>query len=552
MIETTCCIPKESEVNTLTEKDDLISIFEKEMISKIYGFCRVKVNSTEDAEDLSQDICFEVLRSIHSGKKIENLNAFVWSVSNHMFYNWLRKKKHGTTAYLTDIIISDENIENEYIFKEQEKLLKRELSLMSGNYRRAVVMHYYDNLSCEEIGQLIGKSAGTVKWWLHDARTAIKKGLNTMREYGEKSYRPGKLGMSCQGNPGSNFEPMVCTQRKSAQNILLAAYKEPMTIIELCEELGISAPYIEDEVEYLVKNQLIKEVSKGKYQTDFVILPGNNPNTAKRIYETVFPEYYEKLIDFLESQKAILTESKLNTAGFTWERLLWVYIHIISDIAVNIYRHENNISVKYDDIPMRPNGGKWIALGFENGFGLDEKIKWEIYHVFDGPVNKTDKTFAQGFFHLWSGVDSSVFFETPDEVFTLCREIIKENINVNDLTEKQKYLFSIALEKKLFVKTDSGFKQNYYYVESSERREIEKFAREFYNTVSKLIERAWNIVLDEYASSVPKHLHWQMGNFLANNLNHLVTCSLHCAYKNGKLSEPDDNNKEWLSLFVSE
>ncbi len=536
----------------MTEKDNLLWIFEKEMIPKIYGFCRVKLNTVEDAEDLSQDICLEVLQAINTGKQIDNLNAFVWSVSNHMFYNWLRKKKHGTTAYLSDLIISDEDIEGEYILREQKNLLRRELSLVSGNYRCAIVMHYYDNLSCEEIGRLLGKSAGTVKWWLHDARIAIEKGMNAMREYGEKSYRPGKLALSCTGNPGGNFEPMICAQRKSAQNILLAAYKEPITITELCEELGISAPYIEDEVEYLVKNQLMKEVSKGKYQTDFVILPGNNPNVANKIYSTVFPEFYEKLIAFIESKKALLTEERFNTAGFSWERLLWIYIHIISDIAVNLYRYENNVSVKYVDIPMRPNGGKWIALGFESGFGLNQKKKWEKYHAYDGPVHKTDKAFAQGFFHWWSGIDSSIFFGTPDAVFALCREIIKGNINVKDLNEEQKYLFSIALEKKLFVKTDSGFKQNYYFVERAERKEIEELANEFFKTVSPIIERAWRIVLDEYFSTVPKHLHWQMGNFLANYLNHFVTCSLHCAYKNNKLSEPDENNKEWLSLFASE
>ena len=536
----------------MTERENLLRIFEQEMISKIYGFCRLKVSTVEDAEDLSQDICLEVLRAIHTDKTIDNLNAFVWSVSNHMFFNWLRRKKHGSTAYLSELIASEEDMEDEYILREQKNLLRRELSLMSGNYRRAVVMHYFDGMSCEEIGQKLGKSAGTVKWWLHDARIAIEKGMNTMREYGEKSYRPGTLSLSCTGDPGSKFEPMVCAQRKSAQNILLAAYKTPLTITELCEELGISAPYIEDEVEYLVKNQLMKEVSKGKYQTDFVILPGNNPNPSNKIYATVFPEYYEKLMAFLESHKDILTEEKFNTAGFTWERLLWVYIHIISDIAVNLFRYEDNVSVKYNDIPMRPNGGKWIALGFENGFGLSENIKWEIYHVYDGPVHKTDKAFAQGFFHLWSGVDSSVFFDTPDEAFALCREIIKGNVHVDALNEEQKYLFSIALEKKLFIRTADGFRQNYYYVDHAQRKEIKQLAHEFYGTVSHLIERGWRIVLEEYAASIPKHLHWQMGNFLGNQLNHYVTCSLLCAYRNGKLSEPDDNNKEWLSLFASE
>ncbi len=536
----------------MTEKEALLRRLETEMLPKIYGFSRQKLNTAEDAEDLSQDICLEVLRAIHGGKQIDNLNAFVWSVSNHMFYNWLRRKKHGSTAYQTELVASEEDIETEYILKEQTNLLRRELSLMSGNYRRAVVMHYFDRMSCEEIGKALGKSAGTVKWWLHDARAAIEKGMNTMREYGEKSYRPGTLAISCTGTPGEKFEPMVCAQRKSAQNILLAAYKEPMTVTELCEELGISAPYIEDEVEYLVENQLMKEVSKGKYQTDFVILPSHGPIVADKIYSAVFPEYYEKLISFLESKKEILTEARFNTAGFTWERLLWVYIHIISISASTLYRCENNILVKYNDVPMRPNGGKWIAFGFTEGEKKVKNILPRQLNDYDGPVHKTNKAFAQGFFHWWSGVDSSFFFETPDEVFALCREIIRGNSQIESLNEEEKYLFSIALEKKLFVKTDRGFKQNYYYVNDAELRKIEKMACEFYSMVSSLIDRAYQLVLEEYVADIPKHLHWQMGHVLANHLNRFVSFSLYHAWQDQKLSEPDETNKEWLSLFASE
>lgn len=75
-------------------------------------------------------------------------------------------------------------------------------------------MHYFDNMSCDEIGHILGKSSGTVKWWLHDARIAIEKGMNIMREYGEKSYRPGKLFMSCTGNPENNDEPMTCSKKE--------------------------------------------------------------------------------------------------------------------------------------------------------------------------------------------------------------------------------------------------------------------------------------------------------------------------------------------------
>lgn len=535
-----------SEVICLTE------FFESELLPKIYGFCRLKMNTAEDAEDLSQEICLEVLKVIHAGKPVANWNAFLWSVSNHMFYNWMRRKKHGTTAYMADCTASFSDVEAEYISAEEKALLHRELSMMSGNYRKAVILHYFENKSCEEIGAVLGKSAGTVKWWLHDARKVLEKGMQTMRDYGEKSYRPGTLQLSCQGTPGENYEPMRCAERKSAQNILLAAYKQPLTIQELCIELGIAAPYVEDEVNFLLQNQLMRETAKGKYQTDFVILPGANAAMGNKIYAAAFPEYFEKLIAFLEENKTLLTSQKYNIAEFSWGRLLWVYVHIFTDLAIGKFKYENGIHVKFRDMPMRPNGGRWIALGFEGDLACGEKQAFKNYHGYDGPVHKTEQAFAQGFFHAWSGLDSSVFFDTPDAVLALCRDMIKGNADIQTLGEEQKYLFSIALEKKLFVKADGGFRANYYYVNRSERQGIERLADTFYATAAPFFQTAYDLVLEEYADSVPKHLRWQMGNFLSNHLNMFVTCSLYEAVNRGILSAPDENNKAWLSLFASE
>lgn len=535
-----------------TQAEQMLRILETELLPKILGFCRLKLNSEQDAEDLAQDICLELIGAIHSGKQIENLGAFAWGVSNHKFFGWLRRKRYGSTAYLTDVFAAEDDIEKEYILGEQKQLLHRELSILSDNYRKAVVMFYYDGMSCEEIAYALGRSAGTVKWWLHDARKEIERGMNTTREYGEKSYRPGTLFVSCQGMPGANMEPVSCAKRKSAQNILLAAYKNPLSVEELSLELGIAAPYIEDEVQYLTKNQLMKEMPGGRYQTDFVILPGENLKLGDKLYETVFPEYSDKLFAFLESKKPVLSGGQYNIAGFSWERLLWVYIHIVTEIAVGKFKYDNNIHVKYQDIPDRPAGGKWIALGYESGFESKAGVEYKDYHPWDGPVNKLEGTFVQGFFHSWSGVDSTVFFDTPDEVFVLCRDIIKGDLYPEHLDESQKYLFSIALENRLFLKTEDGFRPNYYYVPSRERHEIEKMAHEFYREAEACFTAAYELARKEYLSTIPKHLHWQMGNFLSNILNQFVTCSLHNAMEAGMLSRPDEDNKTWLSLFASE
>ncbi|MCM1188422.1 MAG: RNA polymerase sigma factor [bacterium] len=587
---------EESEAKSLTEKEELLQTLEKELLPKIYGFCVLKMNTQQEAEDLSQEICTEVLKAIRSGKRIENLNAFVWSVSNHMFYNYLRRKRHGADVYLSELLSARDDPEEECILKEQKSLLRRELALMTGDYRKAVIMHYFDELSCEEIGAALGKSPGTVRWWLHDARKTIGKGMNTVREFGEKSFHPGALNVSCQGMPGDRFEPMSCVTRKSTQNILLAAYKAPVTVGELCTELGIAAPYVEDELEYLTENQLMREVSRGRYQTDFVILPWDSAETADKIREALFPAYYEKLIRFLEERKEILTEGRFNTAGFSWERLLWVYLFIITDRAAARYKVLHGVGIRGREMPLRPRGGQWVALGFDGSAGAGNEGtaatksretsrfdgsagtgnagtaatksretsrfdgsadagnvgEGKAYYEYNGPLYGVgQETCAVCLIHGWSRCGAEEFLEIPGEVFALCGRVAEGKLKIGELEGEEKYLFSVALERKLFVETVDGFSQNFFYVAGEEHDAIERMAQDFYEETAEFYEKAYDIILRQYVKSIPPHLYWQMDCILSFKLNYLITCSLDEGLKRGNLCEPDENAGKWLSLYVS-
>jgi RNA polymerase sigma factor, sigma-70 family len=532
--------------------NEYYTLLENEYLAKIIGFCYMKTNSNHEAEDLSSDITLQIVKYINSGKEIGNFNAFVWKVCNNVLCKYLRDKKYSGTFYMTELIPSTDNIESEFIVKEQNNKLYEEISLLSQKYRDTIVLHYFEGKSCEEISLRLNKSVGTVKWWLSEARNFIKEGMNMMREYGEKSYRPDTLAMSCQGQYGADFEPMTCVKRKSTQNILLAAYKEPLSIEELCLELGISAPYIEDEVNYLVENQLMKEVGKDKYQTDFVILPSYNIGVPEEVYNTCFPGYFNELIALLEANKSLLMSKKFNTANFTWERLLWVYIHMITDLNLSKFKCEQCNIITYEDTPERPNGGKWIALGYkrEYNYTRPKSENLEAYIPYDGPVHKSAE-YVQGFFHNWSGLDSTVFFQIREGVFALCSDIIEGKQDMKNINENEKYLFSIAIEKKLFIKTgDNFYNQNYYYIGESEFEQIRELAYGFYDTATNYFSKAFDIVLRVYKEDIPKHLQWQMSNFLSNHLNGFITCSLYEAVNKNLLSTPDVNNKKWLSLFA--
>ena len=528
-------------------QNELLALFQNEYLPKIYSFARIKLNNLHESDELASEIILQIVKYIRRGKIIENMNAFVWKVSNNTLCKLLREKKYGNTVYLTELIPSGENIENELIIKEDIKFLRRELSMLSEKYRQTVILHYFEGKTCEEIAAIIGKPSGTVKWWLHEAKKVIKEGMNTMREFGEKSYKPANLFMSCQGHYGIDREPMNCAKRKSAQNILLAAYKEPLSVQELSLELGISAPYIEDETEYLTEQELMKK-SGDKYQTDFVILPNWNMEVTDKIYEFCIPEYFNELISLLESNKEKLISEPFNPADFTWERLLWMYIHLFTDLNLCDFKRNVCKIVTFNDIPDRPNGGKWIAIGYLQN-NVPDCIK--EYHYQEGPYHKPDGERAQGFFHYWSG-HGPWFFDIPTGVFALCRDIIKGVKTPDKLNEEDKLLFSHAIENKLFIKTDDGFKLNYCFIGKEQMKFIQSLCADFYDKANVYFKKAWDIITGEFEKTVPKNLHWQMGNLLSNYLNPFVTCSLYEACNKGILSQPDENNKAWLSLFATE
>lgn len=527
----------------------------EQYLPKIFGFSVMKTNSRAEAEDLSQDIAYQILRTINAGKKIENFNAFVWCVSNRTFYNYLRRKKHVCIEYLSDSLVSENSMESDYILSEQMNDMRRELSRLSKRYRQTLVMFYFDGKSCEAIAAETGASVGTVKWWLHEGRKQIAKGMDNMRKYGEKSYKPGRLIVSCKGIPGLGGEPMCCVRSLAAQNILLAAYKTPMSIDELCGDLGISAAYIEDDVEYLRDNMLLCEVSAGRYQTDFVILSGNSADVAVKLYDACFPAYYDALITYLNKYRDELLAPENNIAAFTWKRLLWVYLHIVGDILLNKFKAEVCHTHCYDDIPDRPNGRRWIALGFDNSNRVGARaagIELPEYVYFDGPVNRDLKEFAQDFFHFWSGLDSRLFFDLPSGVFELCRRIIKGELAPDKLSEEQKCLFSAAIENGLFVKRNDVFVPNYFFIGREGLRLIENMALGFYDTALPYFEAAWSMILDKYKSDIPKRLWPQSADFLSNHLSAFVTCSFYEAIKRGDISTECAKPEPWLSLFTSE
>ena len=108
-----------------------------EVSKTIFSYCMTKTPTREEAEDLSQEILYELIKSAENIRDDKAFYAFMCGVAGNVYKQWYRKKLKNNTCELTEDIPSDD------VFTEDDNsdiyLLRRELTLLSEKYRKATI-----------------------------------------------------------------------------------------------------------------------------------------------------------------------------------------------------------------------------------------------------------------------------------------------------------------------------------------------------------------------------------------------------------------------------
>jgi len=352
-----------------------------EYIEKIFGFALSKTMNTDKAEELASRITFDVYTSLLKSGGINNVNGYIYRVASNVYARFIDEEVRGRRH----ISLDEVNVpcENDFTldFEKNETYirLRKKISYLGRIQREIVVMHYFQRLKQNEIADRLNIPLGTVKWHLHDARNQIKEGMNRMDTMNEKinlGLKPVKFtSMGHSGNPSpDNKDTAYYLSKLISQNIAYAAYREPKTITEIAEELGVSAAFIEDEVAYLEDNGFMDKLPGGKYQTNIVI---NEPNKnaleqsnkvytkyAKIIKDKYIPLVFDAMKNY-DSKKIYVPDNDLNF-------LMWLAVIYACGKKLNVPNKNEDIDwskyrVKHKD------GGDYIAFASVAGnFKFDE------------------------------------------------------------------------------------------------------------------------------------------------------------------------------------
>ena len=340
-------------------ESEKVAALVQENMKTIFAYALSRVSNREDAEDLAGDIILAILQS---APRIRDDNAFfgyIWAIAANTYKKFLRKKSRVHIEELDENAPSREDFVEEVENVQELNALRRELSLLSREYRECTIAYYFDGLSCAETASRLHISLEMVKYYLFKTRKMLKEGIVMEREFGTRSYKPADFKFHTIYAGQVNWEYHNLFTRKLPGNILDCAYYTPMTVRELAVELGVAAAYLEDEIGLLKKYHLIQALSGGKYQTNLVIFTKDYRNEFRRTVEEFLTEDMRAI---LSSMREKLPELKaLGFIGCTLEddRLLWALLfkvmrkaaeHLETGHKDEIYRGASgtNYGTQYD------------------------------------------------------------------------------------------------------------------------------------------------------------------------------------------------------------
>jgi len=152
----------------------------EEYFDKIYRYIALRIGNKTEAEDMTQQVFLNAIKSISSFKwKGIPFSAWLFRIAHNQVVDYLRKKARHITVPLVESLsntdgnpelVAEQNLDMERVLLATQQLTKTQ--------REVISLRFAGGLSIAEAAKAMGKSQGAVKALQHSAIVALRRVLS--------------------------------------------------------------------------------------------------------------------------------------------------------------------------------------------------------------------------------------------------------------------------------------------------------------------------------------------------------------------------------------
>lgn len=151
---------------------------------KIYNLCLRLCANAEDAADAAQEAFVSAWRALPFFREESNFATWLYRLATNASIDLLRReKRHRAPLSLDDeeqnVDVADEAAAPDALYEKKElrEAVLRAMEGLGEEYRRVLILRELQQLSYQEIAEILDLDLGTVKTRIHRARKNLRNAL---------------------------------------------------------------------------------------------------------------------------------------------------------------------------------------------------------------------------------------------------------------------------------------------------------------------------------------------------------------------------------------
>jgi RNA polymerase sigma-70 factor, ECF subfamily len=168
---------------TNSSKTDLESNPLLEHMNRLYSYARFLTRNGNEAEDLVQETYVRAIPAMEHLRPDSNVKAWLLTIMRNICFNQLRRWRAEPKVVYIDAcegsvyVLADPSPDpyERYINRLEHQRIRHAIVLLPVYLREVILLREYEELSYQEIANILGCPVGSVMSRLHRARSRLRK-----------------------------------------------------------------------------------------------------------------------------------------------------------------------------------------------------------------------------------------------------------------------------------------------------------------------------------------------------------------------------------------
>jgi RNA polymerase sigma-70 factor (ECF subfamily) len=147
----------------------------------VYGFCLRLTGKREDALDLTNETFLRAYQSLATFDNALPFRPWLLRIAANLTRDWLKRRERSPVPVEDEHLAAIPDTElpplTRLVAEDDRQGVREAVQRLPEPYRTVIILHYFNQLSYQEISESLGIPIGTVGTQIHRARRLLRQAL---------------------------------------------------------------------------------------------------------------------------------------------------------------------------------------------------------------------------------------------------------------------------------------------------------------------------------------------------------------------------------------